>query len=426
MRERHPLALAAGIAGAVFVSFGTMGAVAFAPDTDGNIQAVRTVETLQQGATPDLAPQSFIQQETVRSRDTLAALLERLRVSDARALLAQSRSADVAQFVRRLRAGKTLTVWSDADGKLLRLALPASEEARRIVLERDAGGSFALREEDVPLEVRWVRRSGEIRSSLFAATDDADVPDAVASKLADAFGSDVDFHRDLRRGDHFSVLYEVVHDDLGRPLRTGRLLAAELENGGRRLSALYYDNGDGHGAYYDAMGTPLKRAFLRSPLEFSRVTSGFAMRMHPILHTWRAHKGVDYGAPAGTPVRATGDAKVEFAGRQGGYGNVVILRHSSRYETYYAHLSGFAAGVRTGARIEQGAVLGYVGSTGWATGPHLHYEVRVNGEHQDPQQLQRYAAVEPAKPDRKEFERSVAPMRAQLASIRKFALGGIE
>ncbi|MBL8480880.1 MAG: M23 family metallopeptidase, partial [Rhodocyclaceae bacterium] len=389
------------------------------------IQPVRLVETLPHSALPVVSEQPYVQQEAVRAGDTLAAILERMHVREARALPAQVDASDMAQFVRRLRAGKTLTVWSDAAGSLQRLALPSTDESR-LVLERNADGSYALQERKVALEVRWTRRSGEIRSSLYAATDALDVPDAIASRLADAFGSDVDFHRDLRRGDHFSVLYEMVYDDLGRPLRAGRLLAAELENGGRRMSALYYEGADGKGSYYDAFGTPLRRAFLRSPLEFSRITSGFAMRMHPILHTWRAHKGVDYGAPQGTPVRATGDAKVEFAGRQGGYGNLVILRHSSVYTTYYAHLSGFAAGVRTGARIEQGAVLGYVGSSGWATGPHLHYELRVNGDNRDPQELQRYALVEAARPERAVFERAVAPMRQQLASIRRHTLGAAE
>jgi murein DD-endopeptidase MepM/ murein hydrolase activator NlpD len=221
-------------------------------------------------------------------------------------------------------------------------------------------------------------KSAVIQSSLFGATDAAGIPDAVAIQLADVFGGDIDFQRELRQGDRFSVLYE-MHSVDGRPLRAGRVLAAEFVSQGRRLRAVRFADG-----YYAPDGRNMRKALLRSPLELSRVSSGFGMRQHPFLNTWRAHQGVDYAAAAGTRVRAVGDGVVEFAGRQGGYGNLVVVRHDNRITTADAHLKAFGRGIRTGARIAQGDTVGLVGQTGWATGPHLHYEFRLAGAARDP------------------------------------------
>ncbi len=223
--------------------------------------------------------------------------------------------------------------------------------------------------------------SGTIRSSLFAATDDADIPDAVAVQIAEIFSGDIDFHRSLRKGDRFSVVYEVLEAD-GEPLRTGRVLSAEFVNNGKSYQAMWFQEPGSKGGYYTLDGNSLRRAYLTSPMEFSRVTSGFKMRFHPILQKWRAHLGVDYAAPTGTSVRSVGDGVVAFAGVQNGFGNVVILRHANHHETVYAHLSRI--GVRAGQRVSQGDHIGAVGATGWATGPHLHFEFRVNGVHQNP------------------------------------------
>ncbi len=225
-----------------------------------------------------------------------------------------------------------------------------------------------------------------MRSSLFAATDDAHISDAVATQLADAFSTDIDFHRDLQKGDTFSVLYEALTAD-GEPITwsnaSGRLMAAEFVNSGHTYSTVWFQpDGQTKGGYYSFDGQSKRRAFLASPVAFSRVTSGFAMRLHPILNTWKQHKGVDYGAPTGTPVRAVGDGQVEFAGWQNGYGNKVEIRHSNQRSTVYAHLSRID--VRVGQRVDQGDQVGAVGMTGWATGPHLHFEVKVNGVQQDP------------------------------------------
>ena len=231
--------------------------------------------------------------------------------------------------------------------------------------------------------------SGTVRSSLWAATDDARLPDAIARQLIEIFSGDIDFHRQLRKGDTFSVVFETLTAD-DQPITwddsTGRIVAAEFVNNGKARKALWFQEpGSAKGAYYGPDGQNRRRAFLASPLEFSRMTSGFAMRLHPILQNWRAHNGVDYSAPEGTPVQSIGNGVVEFAGRQSGYGNVVQLNHGQGRSTVYAHLSRID--VQKDQRVEQGQRIGAVGATGWATGPHLHFELRINGQYQDPEQL---------------------------------------
>ena len=265
----------------------------------------------------------------------------------------------------------------------------------RLRITRIAGKLLATLE-TAPLASQVRMGSGTIRTSLFAATDDARIPDNVATQLAEVFATDLDFHRQLRKGDTFSVIYEALTAD-GEPITwgsaAGRVLAADFVNDGRAYSAVWFKSAQGKGAYYSFDGQNKKRAFLASPMEFSRVTSGFAMRLHPILNSWKQHKGVDYGAPSGTPVRAVGDGVVEFAGRQNGYGNVLEIRHSNQRSTLYAHLSRID--VRQGQHIEQGQRIGAVGATGWATGPHLHFEVKVNGTQQDPMLLARASETVP-------------------------------
>jgi murein DD-endopeptidase MepM/ murein hydrolase activator NlpD len=280
-----------------------------------------------------------------------------------------------------------------ADGTLQELVgrfpAPAAEQQAthftRLSVNRAADGKLAARQETAALQSQVRLASGSIKSSLFAASDEARVPDAVAIQMAEIFAADIDMHRELRRGDTFSVVYESMTADgesIGWGPSSGRVLAAEFVNGGKTHQAIWFRGADGRGAYFDPSGQSKKRAFLASPMEFSRVTSGFAMRFHPIHQTWRRHLGVDYAAPTGTTVRTVGDGVVDFAGRQNGYGNVVQVRHNNERATLYAHLSRID--VRQGQRVEQGARIGAVGATGWATGPHLHFEFRVNGAHQDP------------------------------------------
>lgn len=334
---------------------------------------------------------SLARSEITRGTDSPEQLLARLGVVDAKAA-AFLRGDAVARRVLAGRGGKAVRAQVSSDGELQSLVVryPAerSELARthftRITMER-TGGQWTARLEQAPLGSQPRLASGTIRNTLFAATDESGIPDAVAGQLAEIFAADIDFHRELRKGDTFHIVYESLTAD-GEPVSwsegAGRVLAAEFVNGGRHHKAVWFVGGDGRGAYFTPDGKSRRRSFLASPMEFSRVTSGFAMRLHPLLQSWRQHNGVDYGAPKGTPVRAVGDGIVDFAGWRNGYGNVIELRHGGDKTTVYAHLS--RADVRRGQRVEQGQRIGAVGATGWATGPHLHFEFRVHGAHKDP------------------------------------------
>jgi len=219
---------------------------------------------------------------------------------------------------------------------------------------------------------------------LFMAGRNAGMPDGLTMDLAYIFGWDIDFALDVRRGDRFTVIYEKIYQG-DQFLRIGNILAAEFVNQKRVYRAVRYTPAQGHSNYFTPQGHSMRKAFLRSPLNFTRISSRFSKRrFNPALHKFRAHKGVDYAAPRGTPIWSTGDGKVSFRGTKGGYGKTVIVGHGTRYSTLYAHLRSYAKGVRNGARIKQGQVIGYVGTTGLSTGPHLHYEFRVNGTHRDP------------------------------------------
>lgn len=260
-------------------------------------------------------------------------------------------------------------------------------------------------------------RSGVISTSLFASTDAANIPDSVADQLVELFGTTIDFHRDLRRGDQFRVIFEAAHRE-GRLASTGRIVAAEFTNQGTPHQIFLFRTATGRHDYYTDTGESLKQGFLRSPLEFSRVTSGFSQRLHPILNTWRQHQGVDFGAPIGTAVKATGDGTVEFIGAQNGYGNIVVLKHQGGYSTAYGHLSRFARSLRPNSFVSQGQVIGYVGQTGWATGPHLHYEFRVAGIPRDPLTISLPAAQPVTAREMAHFRATIAPLQERLALLR--------
>jgi murein DD-endopeptidase MepM/ murein hydrolase activator NlpD len=256
-------------------------------------------------------------------------------------------------------------------------------------------------------------KSGVIRNSLFGATDAAGIPDAIATQIAELFSTDIDFHQDLRKGDSFNVVYETKSLN-GQMVMTGRVLAAEFVNAGHPYRAVFFDGVNGKGEYYTPDGKPLKKAFLRSPLEFSRISSGFEMRFHPILKQWRQHKGVDYAAAIGTKVRAIADATVEFVGQQNGYGNFIVLKHSGNYSTAYGHLSAFAKGLHKGEKVSQGDLIGYVGMTGWATGPHLHYEFRIAGVATNPLTANIPVAFPIAAQQLPKFKAEAQPLVARL------------
>jgi murein DD-endopeptidase MepM/ murein hydrolase activator NlpD len=357
----------------------------------------------------------YWREDRVRRGDTIGSVLARMGVDDPEALKFL-RTDPSARPLYQLRPGKPLMVETDDEGRLMTLRL-VTGEGQRLSIARE-GERIVAQTQPAPVEIRWKMAVGEIRSSLFAAADVAGLPDAVTVQMADVFAGDIDFYHDLRRGDRFSVVYEVRYVD-GEPVGVGSIVAAEFDNRGRALTAYLWRGDDGEQNYYAADGAPLRKAFLRSPMEFSRVTSGFSdARFHPILQTWRAHKGVDFAAPTGTPIRATGDAKVAFVGQQDGYGNVIELSHNGGFSTLYAHLSRFAPQVRAGARIAQGEVIGYVGQTGWATGPHLHYEFRAGGEQRNPLTVV-LPGGEPLSPaHRLAFVERTAPAAAQLALAR--------
>lgn len=394
---------------------GVFAAISTAPDTPPPGSAL--IENLTVDVERSLVPPpaSYIREDRYQRADTPSGLFLRLGLAEeeARRLLHSN-----LPLMRALRPGLTVTAEVDAEGRLLWLSHIGLRDTL-VTVKRD-GEELRSIEERAPLETRAVLRSGVIRSSLFAATDAANIPDGVATQLADIFGGDIDFHRDLRRNDRFSVVYEMSYLE-GRTLRSGRVLAAEFVNNGRTFRAISHG-----GTYYTPEGKNLRKAFLRSPLEFSRISSGFATRMHPILREWRAHRGVDYAAPIGTRVRATGDGVVEFAGRQAGYGNVVIVRHHGQYSTLYGHLNGIAKAVHKGARIAQGEAIGTVGRTGWATGPHLHYEFRVAGVQRNPLTVALPAAQPVAAHELASYRRHAAPLVAQLELLSNGVLAALE
>lgn len=322
--------------------------------------------------------------DTVRRDDTAQSLLRRLGVRDATALTFLS-SDPAMRHLFGGRSVKLVSVELDGQFRLQRLTarwLPDDERHfSRLVVERNANGSLGSRVESEALQARSRVAGGVIHSTLFAATDAANLPDSVAVQLADLFANDIDFRRDLRPDDRFSVVYESLEAD-GEALRTGRVLSAQFVNNGKTYEVVWFQEPGGKGAYYGFDGRSTRKSFLGSPLAFTRVSSGYGMRFHPITGQQKAHLGVDYAAPTGTPVRTIGDGVVTFAGVQRGYGNMIEITHKNQQVTRYAHLSRIE--VRNGQRVSQGDPIGAVGSTGASTGPHLHLEFLDKGVHQDP------------------------------------------
>ncbi len=324
---------------------------------------------------------SFWHSERIQRGDTIAELLRRLNVED-QAASDYLRKSKSTEGLRRLSVGKEVQAETDANGALLALRY-LGNDANQVVIEK-SGSGFRTRTLPAQTEQRVQIRTGAIKTNLFAATDEAGLPDPAANQLSDIFGGDIDFHRDLRKGDKFTVIYEMTYIN-GEAARTGRILSAEFVNNGHVYRGAYFQTTEYTGDYYSPDGKSMRKAFLRSPIEFSRVSSGFSKsRFHPVLNKWRSHKGVDYAAPMGTKVKVTSDGVVSFVGKQGGYGNVVMVDHQGHFTTVYGHLSRFAGGIHKGQRLGQGQIVGYVGMTGLASGPHLHYEFKQNGIHRDP------------------------------------------
>lgn len=359
----------------------------------------------------------------VQRGDTVASLLHRLQIEDT-AAVDFLRSSNDAKTLYQLVPGRSVRAQTTENGALIALRYIAANNTQ-LTVDR-AGDEFKASAQAAPLDTRVIMKSGEIRSSLFGATDAADVPDAIATQMAEIFSSDIDFNLDIRKGDRFAVVYELLYSN-GEPVKTGRLLAVQFVNQGKTYRAVHFKDAEGRAGYYTPEGNNLRKAFLRSPLEFSRITSGFtSARFHPVLKTWRAHKGVDYGAPTGTKVRATADGIIALASTQTGYGNIVVVQHKGDLSSAYGHLSAFAKGMRKGARVSQGDVIGYVGSTGMATGPHLHYEFRVAGVQRNPLTVPMPQSFPIASQYKNDFLASARPLSAQLELLRGLNLASVE
>lgn len=442
----HPKQLSLAIATLLLGGAGATYAVAsLAPDASELpvrtiVEYVQPLPVLDQYDALQNQAMRLYRSDATRSSDTAESLLKRLGVYDPQAA-AFFRADTVVQQTLMGRAGRNVTVEASEDNTLLKLSARWSPEDdgmfKRLTVEKTATG-FQSKLETLPMTASSRLASGSIQTSLFAATDDARIPDAIAIQLAEIFSGDIDFHRALRKGDRFAVTYETLEGD-GEPLRAGRVLSAEFVNAGKSFQAMWFQEPVATGSaaastashtlskggYYTLAGESLRRAFLASPMEFSRVTSGFKMRFHPILQTWRAHLGVDYAAPTGTPVRSVGDGVVDFAGTQGGFGNVVMVKHRNNSVTVYAHLSRI--NVRTGQSISQGQNVGAVGQTGWATGPHLHFEFRVNGAHKDPLTIAKQSDAVPVAPSaRTAFNKAADQVRIQLAAAANMQLGSVQ
>jgi murein DD-endopeptidase MepM/ murein hydrolase activator NlpD len=330
-------------------------------------------------------PLTLYRTTTTRANDTAESLLKRLGIFDSAAASYLRSNKEIYQTLLG-RTGRLVTAEADGSRGLLKLtARWVNQEQdntfQRLVIEKIETG-FSANTVTSPLQATQALGSATISSSLFAATDEAGIPDAVAVQLAEIFSGQIDFRRSLRKGDRLSVVYEVLQAD-GETMRSGKVLSAEFVNNGKSNQAiLFQDASSSKGQYYTFDGQSLRKAFLASPLEFTRMSSGYGIRIHPITRDKRAHKGIDYAAPTGTPIRTVGDGIVEFAGTQRGYGNVIEIKHRDDKSTLFAHLSRID--VKKGQKVEQGDFIGAVGSTGASTGPHLHFEFRIDGEHRDP------------------------------------------
>ena len=348
---------------------------------------------------------------TVDSGQTLSILFQNAGLS-ANTLHSVLDSSKEAKAFTRLRAGQELEFKLDEQGDLLGLRSKVNS-LETIHIERD-GDSYVFSKDVIEPEVSTRFASGSITSSLFVAAQNAGLSHNLTMQMANVFGYDVDFAREIRQGDKFDVLYEEKHVGDQR-VGTGNILAARFTNRGRTYTAVRYTDSQGNSSYYRADGTSMRKAFIRTPVEFARISSRFNPgRRHPVLNKIRAHKGVDYAAATGTPIKATGDGRVVHVGRKGGYGNTVVIKHGQTYQTLYAHMSRYASGIRVGSNVAQGQVIGYVGATGLATGPHLHYEFQVSGRHVDPLSV-KLPASDPIAPS--ERARFLALSKQMMASL---------
>jgi murein DD-endopeptidase MepM/ murein hydrolase activator NlpD len=360
------------------------------------------------------APSTHWTEHRIKSGDTLAQVFHDQGLS-AQTLYKLTNSSEQAASLARIVPGQQLRFELDEAGGLVSLEHVLSPIRKLRITASDEG--YVSEEVVKDIEVRHAEAFGTIQDSLFVDGQNAGLSDGQIMELAGIFGWDIDFALELRRGDSFSLVYEEHYLD-GKKFRNGPILAAEFINRGTTYRALRYEDKDGYASYFDEDGRSKRRAFIRSPVKFARVSSGFTnKRWHPVLKKWRSHKGTDYAAPTGTPIRATGGGTVTFRGWKGGYGRVVIIQHANKYTTVYAHMSRFRKDVKKGSKVKQGQTIGYVGSSGLASGPHLHYEFRVNGVHRNPLTVKLPKSAPLPKGELAEFQQSTAPLLARLENL---------
>lgn len=350
---------------------------------------------------------------TVKGGDSFSSLMERAGFST-QAWFEVVNLGSATKALTQLGVGDTLKVVKDEDRVA---ALDYQLNVENTLQIRRENGELVVKTHSNPVERRTVSAVGTIESAFYNAAKKAHLPDNIIMELADLFAWDINFALDIRYGDSFSVLYEEKYQN-DKKIGTGNILAAEFINKGKSYRTVRYSDANGKTNYYAPDGRSMRRAFLRSPVHFTRISSRFnPNRLHPIYKTKRPHRGVDYAAPRGTPIMSSGDGVVTFAGTKTGYGKVVIIKHGERYSTLYAHMNAFAKGMRRGKRVTQGQTIGQVGSTGWATGPHLHYEFRVDGAHRNPLTVKLPLAQPIAKQFRADFEAHSEPMLAWLDAL---------
>jgi len=376
-----------------------------APDIEAGYVPVETV--VQDVALPLKTHQEsqddpFWQTDLVRNNDTLSTLFSRMGVRDKDAIKFFMLSPDSREINTHLIPGRSMDIKTDANGKLLYLEYELTDD--EILVAGLTPRGYQVVQQKLILDKQEVFKSAKVTSSLFGATDSAGIPDKIALQIANIFSSQIDFGQDLWAGDSFKVAYEVFYN-AGELIKTGDVLAVEFINKNKKYEAIHFGKANSKYAYYTPEGKSLHKSFLRSPLEFTRVSSSFNRgRRHPILHRVRAHNGVDLAARSGTRIKASGDGKVIFRGRKGGYGNVIIIKHRNGIKTVYGHMSKFAKGIHVGSEVEQSDIIGYVGMTGLATGPHLHYEFLLNGVHRDPMKVELPTSVPLDKKYKAEFQ----------------------
>ena len=349
---------------------------------------------------------------TVKSGDSLSGIFGRVDIN-ANQLAELMKISSVKKHLLKIMPGEQIQLDHDFNGQLLGLHYDIDFKTSLLVERSPAGLESTIIEHNI--DSRPQHTSGTINDSLFLAAQNAGLTDNMTMELAGIFGWDIDFVLDIRKGDSFSLVYEEIYKN-GQKIKDGNILAAEFINRGKSYRAVRYEDPKTKKiAYFSENGKNLRKAFLRSPVNFSYISSKFtSRRYHPVLHKYRSHKGIDYAARRGTPIRSSGEGKVVFRGKKGGYGNVVIIKHGSRYSTLYAHLSKFNRKARRGRKVKQGQVIGYVGSSGLATGPHLHYEFRVNGVHRNPLTVRFPSAKSISKQHLASFRADTTHLFAQL------------